>query len=64
MNILGQQISFNFEIEKKAFVGPVSCGAWFNGEYYIIDATVSDIKDEDLRQENGIIRNMELFWIL
>ena len=42
MNILGQQINFDFEVEKNAIVGPYSCGAWFDGEYYIIDATLRE----------------------
>ena len=54
MNILGQQINFDFEVEKNAIVGPFSCGAWFDGEYYIIDATVREFT-------NGIIRNVEFF---
>ena len=58
MNILGQQINFDFEIEKNAYVGFWSCGAWFNGEYYIIDATMR----ESLGY-NGIVRNVELFCI-
>ena len=33
---LGQKIPFEFEAEKDALVGRASCGAWFNGEYYII----------------------------
>ena len=37
--ILGQEINFDFEVEKNALVGFYSCGAWFNGEYYIIDST-------------------------
>merc|ERR1712235_79200 len=50
----GQQINFDFEVEKNAIVGPFSCGAWFDGEYYIIDATVREFT-------NGIIRNVEFF---
>ena len=57
MNILGQQINFDFEVEKNAIVGPFSCGAWFDGEYYIIDATVREVY-------NGIIRNVEFFLFL
>ena len=59
MNILGQQINFDFKVEKNAFVGPYSCDAWFNGEYYIIDATMR----ESLGY-NGIVRNVELFVLI
>ena len=41
--ILGEAINFDFEIEKNAFAGFYSCGAWFNGEYYIIDGTLPGI---------------------
>ena len=36
---LGQEINFNFEVERDAVAGYNSCGAWQNGEYYIIDGT-------------------------
>ena len=37
-----------------AFVGMDSCGAWFNGEYYIIDHTLSEWNDG----LTGIIRTV------
>jgi len=55
----GQQINFNFEIEKDAFVGPYSCGAWFDGEYYIIDGSLSEHKEPVINFENGIISKIE-----
>ena len=36
---LGQEINFNFDVDREAIVGYHSCGAWLNGEYYIIDGT-------------------------
>ena len=30
-------MDFDFEVEKNAFAGWFSCGAWFNGEYFMID---------------------------
>ena len=39
---LGQEINFDFEVERDAIVGQFSCGAWLNGEYYIIDGTLGD----------------------
>ena len=41
--ILGQEINFDFEVEQNAHVGLYSCGAWFNGEYYIIDSTWREV---------------------
>ena len=41
--IQGEAINFDFEIEKNAFAGFYSCGAWFNGEYYIIDGTLPGV---------------------
>ena len=55
INILGQKIDFDFEVDNTAFVGYHSCGAWFNGEYHIIDGTTSDF---DLN--NGIIRTLKI----
>ena len=40
---LGKNIGVNFEVDRLAFVGWLSCGAWFNGEYYIIDNTMIDL---------------------
>ena len=39
-SIIGEAIDFDFEVEGNAFAGYFSCGAWFNGEYYIIDLTL------------------------
>ena len=33
--IIGEAIDFDFEVEKNAFAGYFSCGAWVNGEYHI-----------------------------
>lgn len=32
----GKKINFDFEVDKTALVFELSCGAWLNGEYYII----------------------------
>ena len=51
--ISGQQINFDFEVEKNAIVGYHSCGAWLNGEYYIIDSSF------EIPGSNGFIRKVE-----
>ena len=32
----GKKINFDFEVDRTALVYEQSCGAWLNGEYYII----------------------------
>ena len=41
ISILGQEIHFDFEVDKNAIAGYYSCGGWFNGEYFIIDKTAA-----------------------
>ena len=53
--IIGQQISFDFEVDKNAIVGYHACGAWLNGEYYIIDSSLD---------ENGVIRKVKTIEII
>ena len=36
MFILGKNINFDFEADKNALIWYHSCGAWLNGEYYIL----------------------------
>ena len=50
----GQEMNSNFEVERDAMVGPISCGAWFMGEYYIIDASLSYYTD------SGFIRMVKI----
>ena len=61
-NNSGQEISFNFEVEKNAIVGYLSCGAWFNGEYYIIDGTFQSQSDGVTTPSTslGFIRNAKM----
>ena len=60
-HFLGKNINFDFEVDKKAFVWYHSCGAWLNGEYFII----SGLHDGPDESEFGpIIRNDEEFLFL
>ena len=71
-NNIGQEIPFNFEVEKNAIVGLYSCGAWFNGEYYIIDGTFEAQSDGSTTPSTSLgfirkakmqkmIKNLELY---
>ena len=54
MLFLGKNINFDFEVDKNALVTHLSCGAWLNGDYYIV--TTNDLKEET----NGpIVRTVE-----
>ena len=61
-NNIGQEIPFNFEVEKNAIVGLYSCGAWFNGEYYIIDTTIEAQSDGSTTPSTslGFIRKVKM----
>ena len=50
--ILGQNINFDFEVDKNALVVYYSCGAWLNGEYYIVTP-------QDLNENGPIIRTVK-----
>ena len=51
---LGQNIHFDFEVDKNALVLYDSCGAWLNGEYYIV--TPQNFK---VNENGSIIRTVE-----
>ena len=55
----GKEINFNFEVERDAIVGQYSCGAWFMGEYYIIDSTYYGFGYNEFK--TGIIRTVKFF---
>ena len=56
--IKGEEINFDFEVEKDAFAGFFSCGAWLNGEYFIIDITIPGSVHGEPRP--GFIRKVKI----
>ena len=42
-------MNFDFEVERNAFAGWFSCGAWINGEYFMIDNTLPGTTHGDPR---------------
>ena len=67
-------MDFDFEVEKNAFAGWFSCGAWINGEYFMIDNTLPGTYHGEPRPgflRKGIIseliviqRNLNYFCVL
>ena len=62
--IIGEAIDFDFEVEKNAFAGYFSCGAWVNGEYHIIDRTFLSGEGFDGFLRTATIRKVKIKQII